>query len=211
MIISLLQEKGGAGKSTITINVAAAVRECGHKVLVVDSDQQRTARDWHTLNDGVTLDVIGLDGPTIDKDLKRFGHDYDYIFIDGAPRLSPITAKIIVASDVILIPVQPSPHDVWASENIVKLVKQRQEITGGKLKAAFIVSRQVTQTNIGKEFREALAAFELPVLTHGTFQRVAYPLSANEGKTVLSYAPINAQAGEEIRQLAIEIIEWVNV
>lgn len=210
MIISLMQEKGGAGKTTIAINIAAAIKEMGHSVLLVDADQQGSARDWHTNNDGTVLDVLGLDRPTIDKDIQKYARQYDYVFIDGAPRLSSVSAKIIVCSDIILIPVQPSPYDVWASQTLVELVKQRQEITGGKTKAAFIISRRITQTNIGNEVREVLSGYGLPILNYGTYQRVAYPESASLGKTVLEDNLRFAIAKEEIRLLANEIKGFIH-
>jgi chromosome partitioning protein len=209
MIISLLQEKGGAGKTTIVINVAKAFKDLGYKVLLVDSDPQGSARDWHTSNDGDVLDVIGLDRPTLDKDISRFRREYDFIFIDGAPHLSTMAAKTIICSDVTLIPVQPSPYDVWASKSLVDLIKQRQEITDGKPKAAFIISRQITQTNIGKEVREVLEEYGLPVLKHGTFQRVVYPETAAIGQTVMNQCNKNP-ARQEIELLAREILEFCN-
>jgi chromosome partitioning protein len=205
MIISFLQEKGGAGKTTIAINVAVAIKNMGFSVLLVDSDPQGSARDWHTENDGSILDVIGLDRPTIDKDIKRFKREYDYIFVDGAPHLSVMATKTILCSDAILIPVQPSPYDVWASQSLVELIKQRQEITDGKPRAAFIVSRQITGTNIGKEVKSVLESYELPVLTYGTFQRVIYPESASRGEIVNCEPALS-----EIINLATEIREFVN-
>lgn len=209
MIISLLQEKGGAGKTTIAINVAAAIKELGFSVLLVDSDPQGSARDWHTFNDGNTLDVIGLDRPTIDKDIQKFAREYNYVIIDGAPHLSAMVTKTIICSDVILIPVQPSPYDVWASQSLVELVKQRQEITEGNPKAAFIISRRITQTNIGKEVRSILEEYSLPVLKHGTYQRVIYAESAAEGNTVFNGFYDNI-AAIEMRLLTQEILEFAN-
>jgi chromosome partitioning protein len=200
MIISLLQEKGGAGKTTIAINVARAFRNMGFSVLLVDSDPQGSARDWHTENEGDVLDVIGLDRPTIDKDIKRFAREYDYVFVDGAPHLSIMATKTILCSNVILIPVQPSPYDVWASQSLVELIKQRQEITGGKPRAAFVISRQITGTNIGNEVRDVLKEYDLPVLKCGTYQRVIYAESAARGETVEC-----DPARTEINDLALEI------
>ena len=210
MIISFLQEKGGAGKTTMAINVAAAVKELGHSVLLVDSDEQGSAREWHTSNDGGILDVIGLDRPTIDKDIRKFTKDYDYIFVDDAPRLSSMVTKTILLSDLILIPVQPSPYDVWASENLVELIKQRRDITGGEPKAAFIISRKIINTNIGKEVRAELEKYDLPVLTYGTNQRVAYAETAASGQTVLDAGVFDFQAAQEIRLLSKEILGVAN-
>lgn len=206
MIISLLQEKGGAGKTTIAINVACALKNYGQSVLLVDSDPQGSTRDWHNENDGSVLDVIGLDRPTIDKDIRRFRDDYEYIIIDGAPHLSVMATKTILCSDVILIPVQPSPYDVWASQSLVELIKQRQEITGGKPKAAFVISRQITGTNIGTEARSVLKDYGFPVFPNGTCQRVIYAESAARGQSVLEDK--DSIAAKEIKQLTSDIVAF---
>lgn len=206
MIISLLQEKGGSGKTTISVNVAKAVKDLGYNVLLVDSDPQGSARDWHTNNGGSVLDVIGLDRPTIDKDIRRFMRQYDYIFIDGAPHLSVMVTKTILISDIVLIPVQPSPYDVWASASLVSLIKQRQDITGGKPKAAFVISRKIVNTNLGREVNEILVDYELPVLPGGTCQRIAYAETAAKGMTILTGT--DNQAKEEIKALANTILNF---
>lgn len=206
MIISLLQEKGGAGKTTIAINLAYTLQFTGFSVLLADADTQGSARDWHQTNDGKLLEVIGMDRPTIDKDLKQFRKRYDYIIIDGSPRLSEMAIKTIIASDIVLIPVQPSPYDVWASSSIVSLIKQRQDITEGKPKAAFILSRQIVSTRIIKEAREALQEYNLPVFKNGTYQRVAYSDTAKNGQTVLLSQ--DNRAKYEIEELTKEVIAF---
>ena len=203
MIISFLQEKGGAGKTTLTINLAVMLKTIGWRVLIVDSDPQGSARDWHEANGGETINVVGLDRPTIDIDIKPLKPLYDYILIDGAPRISSITAKILTISNLVLIPVQPSPYDVWASQPLVELIKQRQIITGGKPNAAFIISRQITGTKLGNEIRESIAAYELSVLNHGTYQRIIYAESAAKGKTVIDS---KTPAMFEISQIEKEIM-----
>jgi chromosome partitioning protein len=185
MIISILNEKGGVGKTTLATNLAYAIKNHGtDTVLLIDSDPQGSARDWHQNGNGDILDVIGLDRLTLDKDIQKFKKCFDFIFIDGAPQLTELAIKAIICSDVILIPVQPSPYDVWASKSIVDLIKQRQKITNGKPKAAFIVSRQIVGTKIGNEVREILKDYELPVFRYGTFQRIIYAKTAAIGETV---------------------------
>ena len=206
MIISLLQEKGGSGKTTISINVARAIKDRGYSVLLVDSDPQGSARDWHDANEGRMLDVIGLDRPTIDKDIKKFVDDYEYIFVDGAPHLSVMITKTILLSDVVLIPVQPSPYDVWASSSLVSLIKQRQELIDGKPLTAFVISRRIVNTNIGKEAYDVLKEYGLPILTAGTYQRVSYAETAAAGMTVLNSTDMAARA--EINALATEILTF---
>lgn len=212
MIISLLQEKGGSGKTTICTNVAVAVKNFGHRVLIVDADPQGSARDWHELSQGVVIDVIGLDRFTIGNDILRFIPHYDYIFIDGAPHLKDtalkMTVKIIKFSDVILIPVQPSPYDVLASSSLVSLIHERHEMTAGeKPKAAFIISRRIGNTKLGREVSQTLLDYRLPILPGGTYNRIVYPEMAASGRTVFSSSDYHAQ--KEIIQLAESILKFI--
>jgi len=207
MIIAILNQKGGAGKTTISINLARALQQDKNKVLLVDSDPQGSARDWHAAGEGNLLTVIGLDRPTLDKDIKAIAGGYDWVLIDGAPQLAEMSIAAIKCADVVLIPVQPSPYDIWAAEDTVEVIKTRQQVTNGKPKAAFIISRQITNTNLGKEVREALNDYELPVFQTGTFQRVTYAKTAATGSTVLDADP-NSDAAIEIKQIVKELKEF---
>jgi chromosome partitioning protein len=208
MIISILNEKGGVGKTTLTTNLARALKDNGKSVLLVDSDPQGSARDWHVNGDGNVLEVVGLDRPTLDKDILKFAKNYDFIFIDGAPQLTTMAVKAILCSDIILIPVQPSPYDIWASKNLVDLIKQRQDVTSGNPKAAFVISRQIVNTNLGKEARVILRDYELPVFNSGTYQRVVYAETAANGQTVLSGQ--DASAKLEIKAIVNELMGFIN-
>lgn len=209
MVIAILNQKGGSGKTTISINLARALQKSGEKVLLVDSDPQGSARDWNVAGNGDLLTVIGLDRPTLDKDIKTLINDYDWIFIDGAPQLAEMAISAIKCADVVLIPVQPSPYDIWAAEELVEVVKARQQITDYKKpKAAFIISRQINNTTIGKEVRDALSGYALPVFQAGTFQRIIYVKTAAMGSTVID-AEQDSEASEEINRIAEELKEFI--
>jgi chromosome partitioning protein len=207
-VIAVLNQKGGAGKTTIATHLARALQLAGQDVLLVDSDPQGSARDWAAVRDDQPVPVVGIDRPTIDRDLKNITKK-EFVVIDGAPQAADLAVSAIKAADFILIPVQPSPYDIWATSDLVDLVKQRIEVTDGKLQAAFVVSRAIKGTRIGDEVTGALEGYGLPVLTARITQRVSYPTTAASGTTVLDTEP-QGDAAAEIRALLEEIMQKLN-
>ncbi|WP_419641008.1 ParA family partition ATPase [Thiolapillus sp.] len=203
-VIAVLNQKGGSGKTTIATHLARALQLDGSDVLLVDSDPQGSARDWAAVREDHPLTVVGIDRPTIDRDVMNIARKVEFVVIDGAPQAADLAVSAIKASDLVLIPVQPSPYDIWATAELVDLVKQRIEVTDGRLQAAFVVSRAIKGTRIGGEVTEALAGYELPVLDARITQRVSYPGTAAAGTTVLESDP-NGDAAAEVRALATEI------
>lgn len=204
-VIAVLNQKGGAGKTTIATHLARAIQLDGQDVLLVDSDPQGSARDWAAVREDQPVTVVGIDRPTIERDLKNLAKK-DVVVIDGAPQAADLAVSAIKAADFVLIPVQPSPYDIWATADLVELVKQRIEITDGRLRAAFVVSRAIKGTKIGAEVSAALEGYGLPVLDTRVIQRVVYPGTAAAGSTVLDAEPAG-DAAAEIRALAAEIME----
>ncbi len=202
-VIAVLNQKGGSGKTTIATHLARALQLDGADVLLVDSDPQGSARDWAAVREDQPLTVVGIDRPTIDRDLKNVARK-DFVVIDGAPQAADLAVSAIKAADFVLIPVQPSPYDIWATADLVELVKQRIEITDGRLQAAFVVSRAIKGTKIGAEVAEALAGYGLPVLESRITQRVIYPGTAASGTTVMDTEPAG-DAAAEVHALAMEL------
>ncbi|QHS09160.1 ParA family partition ATPase [Sinimarinibacterium sp. NLF-5-8] len=201
--IAVLNQKGGAGKTTIATHLARGLQLMEHDVLLVDSDPQGSARDWAAVRESQPLSVVGIDRPTIERDLKNIAKK-DYVIIDGAPQAHDLAMSAIKAADMVLIPVQPSPYDVWATSDLVDLVKQRMEVTDGALQAAFVVSRAIKGTRIGNDVIDALKGYDLPVLKTRITQRVIYPVSASEGTTAMD-SEANSEAAKEMMLLTREI------
>ncbi|EPD8582822.1 TPA: AAA family ATPase [Salmonella enterica subsp. enterica serovar Infantis] len=204
-VIAVLNQKGGSGKTTIATHLARALQLDGKDVLLVDSDPQGSARDWAAVREDNPLAVVGIDRPTIDRDLKAIGRK-DFVVIDGAPQAADLAVSAIKAASFILIPVQPSPYDIWATADLVELVKQRIEVTDGRLQAAFVVSRAIKGTRIGAEVTDALNGYGLPVLESRITQRVIYPGTAAAGTTVMDDEP-EGDAAREVRALMAEITQ----
>ena len=207
-VISVLNQKGGSGKTTIATHLVRAIQLKGFSVLLVDSDPQGSSRDWAAVNPENPVPVVGIDRPTIERDLKRIA-DKDYVIIDGAPQAADLAISAIKASDIIIIPVQPSPYDIWATSDLVDLVKQRIEMTDNKLKSAFVVSRAIKNTKIGSEVSEVLIEYGLPVLNAKIVQRIAYPNSAAIGKTVFETESKTSDGVAEMNALATEVKSYL--
>ena len=122
-VIAVLNQKGGSGKTTIATNLAFSLKQAGRKVLLIDSDPQGSARDWNEANGGALLPVVGLDRETLPSDLKAIQDGYEFVVIDGAPQIARLAAAAVKAADVVLIPVQPSPYDIWAAADLVELIQ----------------------------------------------------------------------------------------
>jgi len=153
------------------------------------------------------FNVVGLPKNTLHRDLPSLSKPYHWTLIDGPPLVFDVAKSAIMASHLVIIPVQPSGPDIWSAKKIVELAS---EATAFKpdLRAVLAVNRKTVGTAIAKHFREDLAtAFPgVPILSAEISQRVIFAESNSTGTTVLEMEP-KGQAAKEITALAQEIKE----
>jgi len=209
MIVGVLSQKGGVDKTTIAINTAATLALRGQRVLLVDADPQGSSLAWSSARDRDPLfPVVGMAKPSLHRDLPAMAKDYDVVVIDGAPRVNELGRSAILASDTILIPVQPSPYDVWAAALTVQLIREAQQFRE-RLTAAFVINRRIVNTAIGRDVASILDQFGLPVLPGHLCQRVVYAESASQGLSVAELAP-QSEAAREVTALVSSIADAQN-
>ena len=206
MIISLLNQKGGVGKTTLAVHLTVALALRGNRVMLVDADPQASALDWSAsrLADPLFL-VVGLPTRNLHREVQAHVPHYDSIIIDGPPRVNELARAAIMAADMVLIPVQPSLYDVWPAKEITDLL-QEAAVFKENLKSVFIINRKIVNTAIGRDVTAALSEYPYPVLA-AVHQRVAFAESAAQGSSVLELDP-KSSAAQEIEALTSEVVQF---
>lgn len=207
LVMSIVNQKGGVGKSTITLNLARAIQLDGARVAVIDCDPQRTLIPWHNLNkkncNGGYFPLHAYAISDLPKRLKEFS-TYDVVLIDGAPRLEELAVEIIKVSDIIIMPLLPSPNDVWASISFIDLVLERKKVAPD-LKAFFVLNREKANTTLISTAREATEDYKeqgIYTLETGIKDRIIYAKAMAEGVTAID---IDEKARCEIINIRNEI------
>ena len=201
-VITIAQQKGGAGKTTLAAQLAVAFAADGKRVALVDIDPQASLADWHRLRNGAQvrypLDMSEVAGYRVSTELSRVKSSHDIVIVDSPPHAETEAKLAIRAANLVLVPVQLSPMDIWATGPTVQLAR------AAGVPVLLVLNRVPSRANIVQIMRAQLAEQELPVAQATIGNRVAFAESMLEGLTVLESDPRSA-AAMEIEALKQEI------
>jgi chromosome partitioning protein len=203
MVISLVNQKGGVGKTTIAVNLASCLSGKGDRLILIDADPQGSVLQWQTAGDSSAFDVIHHAKPLSGPDLKALVRGYQHAVIDAPPALGEIIRSTLMNSELVIVPIGPSPLDIWSSKETLSLIQQVGR-RRRRMKAKLLICRKIARTRVGREAREAMETYDLDVFDTEISQRIAYVEAMISGLSVLEYAPRSEAAGE-IRRLCEEV------
>ena len=211
--IMFTNKKGGVGKTTLATNVAAELSR-RYKTLLIDADDQCSAVDFgaarmNTLGDDNLLQVISknytpMKPDAIRRDVRMLKEDYEFIVIDTPPESNQMTQSLMVVSDLVLIPVNPSYYDVWAMVQIQNDVLKVIAATEDRLQARIVLNQRDDRQKLSGEAKEAIAQLEIPVAKTTIGQRAAWR-KCKEGLSVIEKKQQMARL--ELEHLVDEILE----
>lgn len=213
VVVSIINLKGGSGKTSTIINLGGVLREKGHVPLLIDCDPQQSASQWAVQGGDVfpfhvSPLTIGKNAGTFHSKLQKLiaKHKADFILFDSPPALASESLVAALLSDIVLIPVGASPLDIWATEEALKAVKEARKERGGEApKVVIVPSRLLPQTILAKEINTALKDFNEPIGPPIT-SKVAMVEAAIAGLTVDLYAP-NGPSHKEFKLLMTFILK----
>ncbi|CAH1686556.1 Chromosome (plasmid) partitioning protein ParA [Hyphomicrobiales bacterium] len=207
MILALLNQKGGVGKTTLALAIAGEWAMQGRRVILIDADPQGSALDWSEMRarEGLPrlFSVIGLARDTLHREAPALARDADLVVIDGPPRVAGLMRSALLATDMVLIPVQPSPFDGWASAEMLALISEAR-IYRPELVARFVLNRCGARTVLARDTAATLADHDPPALASRIGQRIAFAVAAQSGRIVRELDRESA-AAREITALVAEV------
>ncbi len=202
-VVAVAQRKGGAGKSTLAANLAAAFAGQGERVALLDTDPQKTLFHWHDQRGhaGQRANVLDFDAPSgwrVPAACEKLRRSHDVILLDTPPHDDTDARIAIRAADLVLVPLQPSPADLWATSATLDLAKAE------KRPVAVALNRVPAQGRLAAEVAAALRGKDLTLLGTTLGNRTGFATAFAAGLGVTEAAP-RSLAAEEVRALAAAV------
>jgi chromosome partitioning protein len=204
MVVAIVNQKGGVGKTTVAVHISSCFALAGENVLLVDTDPQGSVMQWHALGGHPNLYVHHHPAPLKARWIAKMKRSHPVLVVDSPPELNAIARSVLAAADLAIVPVSPSPLDIWSGRETMELIRAALQRNRG-LDVRLLICRKIANTRIGREAREAMEGYGLGVMNTEICQRVAYVESMLAGRSVLQHAP-SSPAAREVRGLYAEIL-----
>lgn len=211
-IILVANQKGGAGKTTLAMQVAGFLASTGERTIIIDGDPQGTAVRWAASAPDeypfpATVISLSAAGDKIHREIKNFVGDYRYIIIDSPPAAeSKIAQSALLVADLCLIPVLPSPPDIWATVAIKDAI-ERAKVINESIQARILINQYQSKSNLGNEVVSILDNLEIPLCKNKLGLRSAYKESAAYGQSVLGLGSKAKKAIDEMNNIVAELLD----
>ena len=205
-VIAVVGNKGGAGKTTLSINIASGMH-CRFSTVLLDADPQRSSIQWREIAERDDLVEVVDAVDDVVETVRQYRDRYDCVMIDCPPSVqSEQTRQALTCSDIAVIPVLPSPLDLWATVHVEQEIEWARSINP-RIKALVVVNQLESRTLLSKLIREALAEIELPVAKTAITRRMAFRNAMLQGCSVLDAGAVANDAAEDIKRLVDEVLE----
>jgi chromosome partitioning protein len=195
-IITFAQRKGGAGKTTLAAHLAAGWALAGRRVSAVDVDPQGSLARWGELRAALAgaaaLPVAKVSGWRLALELERLRREAEIVVVDSPPHAELDARAAIRAADLVVIPVQPSPMDLWATQATVEMARAERR------RALLVLNRIAPRTRLAQEIAAALGAGDVRLAATTLGNRTAFASSLAGGSSVEEEEPGGAAAGEAL-------------
>lgn len=205
--IAIANQKGGTGKTTLAVNLAAGFGRRGATVLL-DADPQGSAGHWSRIG-GMNSDlplIESLDGREVGAAVVSAAGSNRFVLVDCPPHQgSNILRAVLAAVDLVLIPVQPSPLDLWASVDMTAAV-QEARASNSELRAYLVLNQLDRRNALSRSMHQALGEFEVPALANGLTRRAAFRSAALEGSSVYGLGGRGASAVRDLEAIIKEVM-----
>lgn len=209
-IITIVNQKGGSGKTTVAMQLGGTLALRNAKTLIVDGDKQNSAVEWASMAEEsqpfpACVFNLSASGNKIHQEIKKYRHDYEYILIDCPPAAdSPISTSTLLVSDLALIPFIPDGVNMSAAVKIRDAIENAR-IINESLLSMLVLNRVETKTIVTHEVLALLPDFNMTTMQTILHKRTHYAESFFIGGTVHALKNKAKRAVTEIEQLADEV------